>query len=862
MKKLVIATIAFFFFAAAAAKAQAITIYYTPVKKPVYTWVDYYNYFDPETLAKDMAELLQQAMGKKVMAAPYDSRATSGIFLLLDSTIKYASNESAIVNCNGSSSLRITARYATGLSYGLYTYLDRLGFKFYLPGAEWTIVPKLSSVFLKSISNEEWKPWFKHRFCGLSGGMPAVKDADDARQNAAAWFKWYRRNRMGSEYMGIGGHIGELFNMVHQKEIEQDPSILAPEDGVNRKYSISAKLDPMNTKGVNLFMNWAIEQYKASGSTTPSYLPWPGFQSVDPGDGLGYCHTPECNRKYKSISDQVFDIANTAAKKIKTRYPGAGVSMYAYTERTDTPSVKLEPNVHVGIVATAFHNIATPAALIKRWIKKTNNLSIYDYINIGVWSKEEPFFNLDRYFKYLSHIKSLKISGFTFEAGPSKFSSGILQYFILKYLSEPYADVQREFDDFCRNCFGTAAAPLNKMMQEWYFSDCKLATVYDQATFHEDELGRFYNYLEQASATDKTAAVQLRINELKTYAVYLSKHFEFWNDIKQSAAMQKNPALKKQKAEEMLTYTWKWYNSMIFHNTQLNDVIRWGYPEDAAFSKKWDYNSSGGITGLVNGGPPAVNSDYQQALKTYLPKAATGFTVTDALLEKAAALTPDSIRLRLIDEDAFSYFRYGIEVYCPAPGNFTVTYNAAKSKKPNDKLPSTGFVSLVSDDYSYTAENYLQPEKQTGKLVFSLPKKGHYTLTLAQNNHTGISFTVFPGKSLLYINKKTIPMNGIMLLDEPDGKYKANKYLAMYAPAVDSVYYNLIYADCINYVQLYNAAGKALVQNIQQSPVHISARLAPADRNNFIYMTNGLYRWPPVMKNVPPYYFFLKFPAK
>jgi Domain of unknown function (DUF4838) len=845
-----------------AAKAQSLTIYYTPVKKPVYTWAEYYNYFDPETLATDMAELLQQATGKKTVAAQYDGKATTGIFLLLDSIGKYSSNEAALINCNGSNSLRITARYGTGLSYGLYTYLDKLGFKFYLPGAEWEIIPKLSSVYLSPISNKEWKPWFKHRFCGMSGGMPAVKNADDNRQNAVAWYKWYRRNRMGSEYLGVGGHIGEAFNIEHQKEIEQDPTLMAPEDGVNRKYSISAKLDPMSAKGVNMFTNWIVKQYKLNGNLMPSYMPWSGLQTVDPGDGLGYCHTPECEKKFKTVSDQVFYMANIAAKKMKSVYPNSGVSLYAYTERTDTPSIKLEPNVHVEIVATAFHNVATPAALIKRWTKKTTNLSIYDYLNIGVWNKEEPFFNLNRYFKYLNHIKSLKIDGFTFEAGPSKFSAGIIQYFILKYLNEPYADVQKEFDTFCRNCFGAAAAPINKMMQEWYFSDCKIATTYDQVTFHEDELGRFFGYLEQANNNANNSAVQQRLGELKAYTVYLTKHYEFWNDMKLMKQMQKSPALRRERAEDMLAYTWKLYNTKIFHNTQLNDVIKGYFPTDAALQQKWDYNNSTAISNLIKQGGGTGVDDYKQALKTYLPGATANYIITDSFLQKAALLTPDSIKLRMIDEDAFAYLRYSIEIYCPAPGKFTVLYNADKSKRPNDKMPSSGFVSVLGDDYNFAVENYIQPQKQKGTLTFNLPKKGHYQLTLAQNNSTGIAFTVLPGKNLLYINKKTIPMNGTLLLDQPDNIFKANKYLAIYAPAVDSVYYNLIGYDCVNYVQLYNSAGKALQQNITQSPVHISAKLSAADKNNFLFMSNGVYRWTPVLKNVPPYYFFLKFPAK
>jgi Domain of unknown function (DUF4838) len=856
-------TVAILLLACMAASSQSITIYYNPVKKPVYTWAEYYNYFDPETLANDMADLLQQATGKKIITTAYDGKATTGIFLLLDSTGKYSANEAAIVDCNGSSTLRITARYATGLSYGMYTYLDRLGFKFYLPGAEWTIVPKLSSVYLKPISKAEWKPWFRQRFCSMSGGMPAVKNIDENRQAAIDWFKWYRRNRMGSEYMGIGGHIGELFNMEHQKEIEQDPTILAPEDGINRKYSASAKLDPMNSKGVDMFTHWIVKQYKINSNSTPSYMPRQGFQSVDPGDGLGYCHTPECEKKFKTVSDQVFYMANMAAKKIKASYPGAGVSLYAYTERTDTPSIKIDPNVHVEIVATAFHNVATPAELVKRWVKKTTNLSIYDYINLGVWSKEEPFFNLDRYIKYLNHIKNLKIDGFTFEAAPAKFSSGILQYFILRYLSEPYADVQKEFDTFCRNCFGNAAAPIASMMKEWYFSNVKLATNYDQTTFHEDELGRFFNYLQQAGSADKGQAVQARLDELKAYTVYLTKHFEYWNDIKQAEAMQKNPALRKQKATSILSYTWQFYNSKIFHNTQLNDVMRSYFPDDAAFMQRWDFNKSMVFSGIGKPVSLAIDNEYKQALAAYLPKATADFPITDAFLEKTALLTPDSIKLRLFDEDAFTYFRYALEVYCPVPGKFTVLYDAGKSKRPDIKMPSSGFVSVMSDDYGFTSESYLQPGKQKGTLSFNLPKKGHYLLTLAQNNSTAISFTVVPGKSLVYINKKTIPMNAIMLLDEPANKFKTNQYLAFYVPATsDSVYYNMISYGCTNYVKLYNAGGKLMPLNTQQSPAHISTKPAAADRNNFMYMTNSVIRWTPVLKNVPPYYFFLKFPAK
>jgi hypothetical protein len=838
--------------------AQPITVYYTPVQKPAIVWDEYHYTFDPKDLAEDMAALLQQATGIPMVAAPYHSKAVTGIFLLLDSTEKYSAREAAVVSCNGSNILRIVSRYANGLSYGAYTYLDKLGFKFYLPGKAWTIVPKLASAFNKPIAQQEWKPYFKHRTCGISGGMAGVTGLDEKRNNTMEWYKWYRRNRMGSEYMGIAGHIGELFNMMHQKEIEKDPSIVAPEDGTNRKYSLSAKLDPLNEKGINLFANWIVQQYKAQKQITPSYMPAMSYQSVDPGDGLGYCHTPACDNRFKSVSDQAFYIANLAAKKIATAYPGTGVSLYAYTERTDTPSIKIEPNVHVEIVASAFHNVASPAALIARWAKKTKNLTLYDYINIGVWSKEEPFFNLSEYVQYLNYAKNQQINGFTFEAAPAKFSSGILQYFILKYLNEPYSDVQQEFEQFCRNCFGKAATPINQMMQEWYFSNVKLATNYDQNTFYEDELGRFFGYLEQASASEGSAAVQQRLDELKAYTVYLTKHFEYWYDDVAIAAVPNKQAQRKQKAADILDYTWKLYNRMIFHNTQFNDVMRWYFPEDAAFNQQWNYYTNPTFAKYAK--PFDATADYRLALKNYLPKAGPRYSITDSFLAKVAKLTPDSIRLRLVDEEAFGMFRFGLPVYCPAPGKFTVQFEAGTTKKPNSKMPSTGFVTIMSQDYTYLKETYLQQGQTRGILVFDLPKKGHYVLWLAQNNATGFAYTIRPGKNLVYINKKAIPMNGIMLLDVPSNKEKTNEQLAFYVPRVDSVHYTMLNADCVNYVQLYNARGKALPQSDKQATFKISVAIPPTDANNFVFMANGVFRWPPVLRNVPPYYFFLKYP--
>jgi Domain of unknown function (DUF4838) len=844
------------------AQVEKNNIYYTPVKQAPYVWNGYYYYFEPKILAEDLADLLQQATGKEYTVLPYTKTATKGFFLLLDSTSTLPGNEAALINSDGKNFVKITAKYATGISYGLYTYLEKLGFRFYMPGKIWTIAPALQSIYLGKKQNEVWKPFFKHRMFATSGAFIAVKGLDENGRTLMEWFKWYRRNRMGSEFVNIGGHIGELFNITHQKEIEQDPSILAPTNG-KRQYSVEGKIDPTNTKGVDMFVNWIITQYKNDNTSVPSYIPWSKFQSVDPGDGLDYCHTPECDKKYKSISDQVFEIANKAAVKIKSVYPNAGVNTYAYTERTDTPSLKLQPNIHVGIVAGAFHNVATPIGLINRWVKKTNHLSIYDYINIGVWNRDMPFFDLKSYFNYLAYIKSLNLDGFAFESGGSNLASAVPQYFILKYLCDPYSDIEKEFKFFCKNSFGNEEADINKMMHQWYFSKVHLGTGYDFASFHDDELGGFFSVINKA-ANNKTlnSAQAKRVDELKAYAVYLAKYYELGNDLYTAKEYKTNPHARAEKASEILEFTWKMYDKMIFHNTQLNDVMKLSFATDENLIKKWDYTHSDHFKNITSGADVVINKEFDLAAKKYIPKATPFFEENDALFEKALKYRADSFEIKLIDIDYFYSHRYALNVYTPVATTITIDYNAEESKHINKQTNNNGYTALLSSDYLVYEEQFIKPGSKKGSFTYTLPKKGHYTLYVSQNNGTYTTFKIKPDKSLIYINKKVTPPNAVMLLDYDTQAKKESRYLGFYVPNADSVYYNMFCIDCANYVKLYDATGKPKILNNTLSPYNISTAISKEEKNTFMFMTNDLFTWTPVMKNIPPYYFFLKFPDK
>jgi len=842
------------------AQTNNFNIYYSPVDMPAALKTNYYGQFDTKIMAEDLAALLGQATGQSFTAIPYKQDADKGIFLLLDSTSTYSSNETGMLESDGRNFIRIKARYTTGISYAMYSWLEELGFHFYLPGDEWTIIPPLRSVFNKNILKKTYKPYFRLRMFNASGGIFPVKGLDENSANEKDWKKWYMRNRMGCDYISIDGHIGEYFNIVHKKEIEQDPTILAPTNG-KRQYNEEGKLDPTNKKGVALFSDWIVEESKINQKRMPSFLPFKKYYSVDAGDGLNYCHTPECESQFRSVSDQVFSIANETARKIKLSDERKGVSMLAYTERADTASISIASNVHVMVVPTAFQSVSTSTELMQRWAKKTKNISQYDFLNIGVWAYDEPFFNLYQYHNNLKFIKSLGIEGMSFETSLSKFASGIQQYFILKFLCDPYQSADALLDEFCNNNFEQAASPIKKLLKEWYFSNIHLNTGFDKSSFNEDELGRFVKYILDAEATAGISnAAKKRIEELKAYTIYLCKFYEMFTDLKNLQAFTENPSLRSDKAEELLTYTWQMYNSKIFHNTQLNDMLK-KYVSDNR-KQLWDFRKSDHYKGITDNAANVIKTQFEIIKKKYLPAAVIFSPLTDEFLAANVKYSADSIRISTIDELAFGNYNYAIQFYSSQPGLLKISYRADSSIKKTNNQNKIAIIGVESADYSFIKNDFIYKENSNGTITYHIPAKGRYKLYLSQYNATHISYIIYPGKKLFYLEKRTILMNGLSLQDNADKRSYPNKYLAFIAPSADSLYFSNLYWSCTNSIKLYSDSGKDIPVNSSRQPFVNTAALSKHNRGRFIFFENSIFRWPPVLKNAYPCYFFLKYPFK
>ena len=835
------------FYSAQAQKNNWI-IYYTATECVSPVLPEYYNLFSPKEIASDLASQLEKATSMKFKTEEFRGNKGAGIYLLLDSLKEYKSNEHAYINSDNQSYITITARYANGISYGVYTMLNRLGFRYYLPGDNWTIVPPLKSFFYGKLQTS-YNPAFKDR--AFFSYFPSVKGIDEEGRNKKLWLKWCQRNRMGSDYLFLNGHVGESYNSENVALLKKEPDRLAPVEG-RREYSVAGKIDPTSKRSVEHYTDWAVNKYQGQRKIRSSCFPPYLFQSVDMGDGLGYCHTPECERAFASVSDQSFHIANIAAKKIKKAGSNAFVNLYAYNERADTPLVPLEKNVFTQVISDGYQFISSSAMLMKKWSLKTSNFSSYAYLNEAPWVYDQPFYDLKEVLNRLTYARTLGSKGYTFETSVSKFSAGLPQYFILKYLCDPYEDLQKEMNLFYSECFNSCKAPIQKLFDVWYLNSSYTHTSTDRFTFMKDDLAKLWTYIDEASRNKNSGDVKLRIEELKIYFIYLVKLFELQNNPREIKKMFTIPGYTKIKFNETLNYIWHYNNTLLFHNEVLSDQLI-SQLQDPETSQAWNMQN-GNIPKSLKKFPDISTDQLFNQCKNLLSEEKNNEpfnTLPDSVLTVLSKLSADSIRIQLADAEVLIGYTGYFDIYNPVPGKITISYKFTPDKNLKNNI---GFISVTSDDYKEVMEKQIFPSNKTGSVTFMLGKKGHYNLMLGQNKYTPATFIIKPGKSLLYIHKKVLPTNSILLTDTT-GKPLDNAYLGLYVGANKSLNFHGIYYDCPNTFHFTSASGKILSPIISGENPLYGIVIPDTD---VLFFKSDFFRWPPVFSNFNPYFFYLK----
>ena len=189
--------------------------------------------------------LLQKAInGSHFITATYGIQPQSGFIFVYDSTIN--GNQACKVESDGISFVKFSAAEDNGMCFGIYQYLQQLGFRFYLPGSIWETTPVLAGPYKRIDSTFTFS--YKYNGWYLSGGHNRwAMDNDNnygwesyAGLNGHNWSLYQRRNGMTGQY-SFSGHRSDIISGVNTSTWQNNPCYIA---SYNNSRTVSSQSVP------------------------------------------------------------------------------------------------------------------------------------------------------------------------------------------------------------------------------------------------------------------------------------------------------------------------------------------------------------------------------------------------------------------------------------------------------------------------------------------------------------------------------------------------------------------------------------------------------------------------------------------
>ncbi|MBS1920202.1 MAG: DUF4838 domain-containing protein [Bacteroidetes bacterium] len=466
------------------------------------------------------AKILQQELGKsgnfsfQTKLATENNITGAGItFLLIPQAgrikIKYppvlnSFNPEGFYIQSSNDRILFIGKTAQALQHAVFTYLDKLGFRYFLPGDEWEIIPAVKTPFIKF--DIAVQPDFEYRFLANGHGF----NKNETLTNNFSF--WLMANRFGGSFPVSIGHSYQVIVANNAETFKKHPEYFAEKVPAGTLPAIF-KFNVANKDLVDLVIKDAQNRAAAVKSSGQDV----NMISMEPSDGSGWCTTPAC-LAIGSPSDQAFFLTNKVAASIRKSYPGMWVGSLAYNDHILPPSFKMEPNVFV-MVTNGFNRTKfSTTDLLKQWKKKVSKIGVYEYLSVYEWDNDLPgkIPAADLNFVKQS-IQSYYESGasvYLAETNIGWINKGPGQYIVSKLLWNHSLNVDSLMEDFYTKAFGTAAPVIKKLYNSWQ--------NYSYNFISDNALAQWLNWVNQAGDIAKDEKVKKRIDEIKIYLHYIA----------------------------------------------------------------------------------------------------------------------------------------------------------------------------------------------------------------------------------------------------------------------------------------------------------------------------------------------------
>ncbi len=712
--------------------------------------------------AEDAAMLLQKAIaGSKFITQAYTIMPSTGVVFVYDTT--FIDNQACKAECNGENQIKFAAYGDNGLHFGIYQYLQNLGFRFYQPGSTWEIIPSLPSAFKKADTlyscSYKYKTWF------VSGGYRTWIMDKNTSYNWEAYSGdnghnlalYQRRNGMGGG-AGFRGHRGDIMTGNYLAALQNNPCYVANFNGSRQANSQSVP-DIFNNAAKELWANTIEEKYTSYkniifsnpalyANTYYNFKSQLDYIGIEVPDAARWGNSKEndiCSPvDYPKESDQHFSLANFTAEKILAKYPGKHFQLYAYSGHADVPSlsININKNIDIQLIPTVYQMESSTNGLRNRWYNRSNNISEYHYLNLSGWSGETPAFKWDELKTTLQIARNKKSQGLMWEASPAKFASLPFLLAANNYLKDDM-EVDSTLHEFCNNMFADANNTVYKILKMW--GDEKSAP-------DRYKMQMYIQLLNTAiqQTLNSPQIVNERIRELKAYLHYMVLYFDLANDEQQKISSTDKDAAR-------CIYIAKTNKLQLVNSYYLISSIVSKYPATSDFYIKYNIINGtayqNGNLALITG--EEIDNNFIQDVSKYSNQIES-FNLEEATNIKSqfrnANIAPlAKINTKIIYTNGANYYnKTTFNIIAQSPGNFTLQYT------PRFDMLGKGYINFVVEALDETLKIIkdftLDNNSNAGTIKIDLPKAGNYVLAIVSKYKSAVDLSITTNGNYFYKN--------------------------------------------------------------------------------------------------------------
>ncbi|MCC6859913.1 MAG: DUF4838 domain-containing protein [Bryobacterales bacterium] len=344
-----------------------------------------------------------------------------------------------------------------GTMYGVYTLLEKLGCRWFAPGA--SRIPRMATIAIGPL-DETGKPAFEYR-------EPFFTEAFDK--------DWAARNKTNGDHSNLdestGGKV-QYYPFVHsfyqmippEKHFKEHPEYFSLIDGQRRveRGQLCLTNPEVLRLGIEAVRTWIREHPRAT------------IYSVSQNDWEGWCECDNCRRVEQEEggvhSGPVLRYVNALAAAIEKEHPDKLIDTLAYWYTEDPPAkARPRPNVRIRLCpigaceAHPYEKCERNAYFMRNlraWSKITNQLYIWHY-NTNFSHYLIPFPDFDELAADIPMYKRHGVVGLFMQGAYAKNGGGenaeLRSYVMAKLLWDTGADAERAINEFHEGYYGPAA---------------------------------------------------------------------------------------------------------------------------------------------------------------------------------------------------------------------------------------------------------------------------------------------------------------------------------------------------------------------------------------------------------------------